>query len=526
MTDIADEAGTDTFEARLLHQARHLRRLKVERGDPSLRRIEMRAQRIGNGAALPIATQNAAFNGKRFVSVDRVILLVRTLMSWDTNGEEVTAPDRTDPVLDEWRTRWRATAELRPARRSPAAAEAPEPEPVFGAPKAETALEGPDQEAAVEASGLFCRGSHALSPEDHPIFVTLLSAQASTIPRAITLEGLKPSLAIQAVVHAMEVGEVSLPPLSTGLVCDVAFSPDGTRFATAGRDRTLRLWDSVTRAPSGEPFTGHTGPVLGVAFSPDGALLATASSDHMVRLWNPDTGLPAHPPLTGHDNQVLDVAFSPDGALLASTSDDHTVRLWNPATGTPAGQPLTGHSARVFKAVFSPGGSLLATAATGETVRLWEPPTGSPVGRPLVGHNSEILDVAILPDDTVLTISNDHRVRLWNPRTGTHVSNPLVGHKGEVRGVAFSSRGTLLAVIGSDHTVRLWNPLTGLPVGQPLPAHSGQPLGMAFSPDNTLLAIAAPNATADSALLHLQIVPGVSPAEETLSGAVHSVRVV
>ncbi len=67
-------------------------------------------------------------------------------------------------------------------------------------------------------------------------------------------------------------------------VLAVAFSPDGTLLASAGVDRTVRIWETATGAVV-RTLTGHTSRVSAVAFSPDGTLLASAGNDLKVRLW-------------------------------------------------------------------------------------------------------------------------------------------------------------------------------------------------------------------------------------------------
>ena len=71
----------------------------------------------------------------------------------------------------------------------------------------------------------------------------------------------------------------------TEVVTSLAFTPDGTRFASASHDKSIKLWDVKT----GREMTTlslQTDRVFCIAFSPDSTQLVSAGTDRTVRLWD------------------------------------------------------------------------------------------------------------------------------------------------------------------------------------------------------------------------------------------------
>jgi WD40 repeat protein len=286
----------------------------------------------------------------------------------------------------------------------------------------------------------------------------------------------------------------------TNTVYGVAFSADGKTMATAGADKTIRLWDVDTRQRLA--LIRYTDRVTCLAFSADGKMLASGSSDMTITLW--DVARDAQGQIRGrkiatfakdHKSPIGNIAFAPDGKTVATVaSRDEVIRLWDVASGKVR-TLCKGHQAAPSTVVFSADNKRLISAAGDSTIRVWDTATGEEKDT-FKGHDGEVWSVAMSADGKRLVSGGerDKTVTVWDAATA-NVTNTLEGHTQQVWFVAFNRAGKTIVSVGRDGTVRVWDTAGKKEravfnwVGSGFYQFPGFPAFMAFAPNSALLAI-------------------------------------
>ena len=245
----------------------------------------------------------------------------------------------------------------------------------------------------------------------------------------------------------------NLPGASDGLA-SIHFLTDDRILCVICLDNVARFYDPMGNGPS-RAIDDEKKNLFTIVVSPNGQLLATGGADRKaIVLKNLATGA-AERTFTGHSSWVRSVNFSPDGRLLASTCQDDSVAVWD----IPASRMLQFYDSpgnKVELPLFSPNNAFLATGADGRAVKLWNVAAGK-AWLALVGHKGNVRCLAFSPDSSVLASgSDDKSIILWNTETG-EAKQALSGHTGPVVSLSFSPDGKQLASGSEDHTARLWS---------------------------------------------------------------------
>jgi WD40 repeat protein len=308
-------------------------------------------------------------------------------------------------------------------------------------------------------------------------------------------------------------------------VMTTSYSPDGTTLATAGIDKTIKLWS--TDGSLKQTLTGHTASIRAVKFSPDGQYLASVGDGGQLFIWTATGQLQQVVPITS--DSVWALEFSPDSryVLMGGTAnrlevwDFHTQSLGEISLGstnrsirsiayhpdgdriaiadndglmtliTPDGEQIrsiTAHERASHAIAFSPDGTLLATGGLDNTLKFWTI-DGEPL-QTLENHKSNISDLVFTPDSQqIIAASWDKTMTQWD-RQG-NLMNRLQGHQAAIWGLAISPDGTMLASAGTDSEVLLWQRQNHF--RQTLSGFDPPALGAVYSLDGETLAIAGSN---------------------------------
>jgi glucose/arabinose dehydrogenase len=152
-----------------------------------------------------------------------------------------------------------------------------------------------------------------------------------------------------------------------GPIHGLSFTPDGNSLvAVVMVENTLHVWDTSTWELR---LTAECDEGEDLAMSPDGSLFATAGGMiHEGNVWETDTGRLVST-LRGLPSWVWAVAYAPNGSEVATGGVGEVIVLWDPETGEPI-RELYGHLDFVQALAYSPDGIFLASG--GVEVLIWD----------------------------------------------------------------------------------------------------------------------------------------------------------
>jgi serine/threonine protein kinase/WD40 repeat protein len=262
-----------------------------------------------------------------------------------------------------------------------------------------------------------------------------------------------------------------------------AFTPDSRYLAVVGGGPAIEVWDIREMKLLYRKDCGQ-GAVSGAAVSHDGKRLVTAGKDGTIKTWETTSGRQEQVWKIG-TKAIYHMAFGPTDKVLAFGGEEGKAGLLDPATGKTAGDFPAANVGPVNQVALSPDGKTLAVGSASIPVRLWD--TDKHTSRDL--PNGTAGRMSFLSDGSILVVHHLTTVQLWNVANTTLVRTLAVGAPASSE-VSCASDGKTLAFAVANE-VRLWDVAKATAGDVPLvPKRSAALEALAVSDDGRLIATA------------------------------------
>lgn len=265
---------------------------------------------------------------------------------------------------------------------------------------------------------------------------------------------------------------------SGGEITALAYSRDGKLLVSGGSDAALRVWDPGSGSDQLGSLEGHGDLIRTVEVSSDGTRIASAGDDKTARIFQVDGGK-LLTTMSMREHGVRSVAWSADGKRLLTSGGESGLRLWDVGSGNAIKDAGEDGKALVFADFLAGDASLVSVSFEG-AVRYWNPGTLKPEGEETPTPIRQVYAAAVSPDRRWLAIAG-RSIGLLDLQRRAFVRF-IELPDGHANAIAFSEDSVHFITGGSDRKLILWNVEKSREL-RVFGEHPDEVLSVALSPD-------------------------------------------